>query len=138
MEVCEPAHLPEIRALAAHLEVQPLVAEVSLLQRLVREAVVGVVLFNHILVDGSRLPQYQVRVGVFDSRDATVGIHVGEWLLLDLRETKRLDFVVETELLEEEDCLLSEIMSKITTNVQGHEECLFTFHGFGPGAAKTY
>lgn len=106
VEVREPAHLAKVRALAAHLEMQPLVAEVALLQPGVRDAVGGgVVLLDQVLVDGARLPKRQARVWVLDGRNTAVWVDVSKGLLLNVVEAERLDLVVETQLLKEEDCL---------------------------------
>ncbi|KAK6855819.1 glutathione transferase [Apiospora arundinis] len=40
--------------------------------------------------------------GVLDGRDATVGIHVSEGLLLHILEAERLDLIVEPELFQQE------------------------------------
>lgn len=142
VEVHEPAGLAEVRALPAHLEVQELVAEVPLLQGAVRDAVGGgVVLFDHVLVDGARLPQRDARVGVLDRGDTPIGVDVYEGLLLDVVEAERLDLVVETELLEDEDSLrgMSAILChpNIITNQLGPSDVsALTFHGFGPGAGR--
>lgn len=106
VEVLEPAALAEVRALSAHLEVQPLVAEVALLQRAVRDVVGGgVVLFGQVLVDGAGLPERQACVRVLDGWHPAVGVDVGEGLLLNVVEAERLDLIVEAKLLEDEDSL---------------------------------
>lgn len=106
MKVLEPAALAEVRALAAHLEVQPLVAEVAFLQRGVRDVVSGgVVLLGQVLVDGARFPERQARVRVLDGRHSAVWVDVDEGLLLDVVETERLDLIIEAQLLKNEDRL---------------------------------
>ena len=53
--------------MAAHLELEPLVELVSLLQRIIRELLVSVILVDDILYDRAGLPQGEVRVRVLDS-----------------------------------------------------------------------
>lgn len=106
VQVLEPAALAEVRALAAHLEVQPLVTVVALLQSSVRDVVGGgVVLLCQVLVDGPRFPERQARVRVLDRWHPAVGVDVGEGLLLDVVETERLDLIIEAQLLKNEDRL---------------------------------
>lgn len=42
-----------------------------------------VVGLNEILNDGARLPQRDTRVGVLNGWDATIGVDLDEWLLLE-------------------------------------------------------
>lgn len=89
VQVLKPAALAKVRALPAHLEVQPLITEVALLQRAVRDAVVGgVVLLGQVLVDGTRLPEREASVGVFDRGDSPVWIDVYKRLLLNVVEAE--------------------------------------------------
>lgn len=135
VEVHEPGGLAEVGALAARLEVQPLVAEVALPQRAVRDAAgVGVVLLGQVLVDGARLPQRHARVRVLDRRHPAVGVDVGEWLLLDVVEAERLDLVVEAEFLQEEDGLWEVSAGRRPDTSTAYSA--LTFHGFGPGAGE--
>lgn len=55
VEVAEPCLLAEVRTLTGHLEVKPLVGFVLLRHRGVAELVVGVVGFDEVLDDGTRL-----------------------------------------------------------------------------------
>ena len=64
-----------------------------------------IVLLYYVLVDGTRLPQSQIGVGILDGRHATIWIDVGKGLLLDTVKTKGLDLVVESEFFEYEDRL---------------------------------
>jgi hypothetical protein len=73
---------------------------VSLVERLVREPLLGVVHFDEVLVNSTRLPECETRIWVLDSRGTTVWVDVGVGLLLNILETKRLDFVVQTQLFE--------------------------------------
>jgi hypothetical protein len=119
-----PAALSIVRALAAHLEVKPLVEQVPLVERVVGQLFLLIVHLFQVLDDGSRLPERQIGVGVHDrcssqssiddatsnrglsrTRHSSVGIDVDERRLLDVVELKRLDDIGDSELLEYQDCL---------------------------------
>ncbi|KAK8030582.1 hypothetical protein PG990_000316 [Apiospora arundinis] len=58
--------------------------------------------------------------GVLDGRDATVGIHVSEGLLLHILEAERLDLIVEPELFQQEYDLENGIRSNgLSKAIQG-------------------
>ena len=103
MPVGEPVSLSVIRALAGHLEVQPLVREMVLF-RVWGEAefVRLVVLRNQILDNGARFPDCNVRVRVMERREAAVGVQ-GEILgFLDAVHGNVLGFEGEVEFFEDE------------------------------------
>lgn len=101
MPHCKPSRLTEIRALAAHLEVQPLAHLIlqgtgSVCETLLLVVCVLCLLalacssnFNHayheILDDGRGLPERDVCVGVFDCWDTAVRVNFRELWLLELR-----------------------------------------------------
>lgn len=61
-----PSGLAIVRALAADLEMQPLVALVLLLKGGVADEVLGVILLDQVVQDGARLPQCQARIRVMN------------------------------------------------------------------------
>jgi hypothetical protein len=69
------------------------------------QALLCVVHLDQVLVDGARLPQGDVRVGVFNGGNAPIGVDVNEGLLLDVVEAEGLELVVDSELFEDEDGL---------------------------------
>jgi hypothetical protein len=120
MQDVEPRRLPEIRALAADLEREPLVAEVFFFQASVAQHVGSVVLLNEVVYYCAGFPEREARVGVLDGWSrvnggrkrvgawgsmrtwrAAVGVEVDKGLLLDGFEFKRVDFVGEAEFFED-------------------------------------
>lgn len=99
----EPAALTVIGSLAAHLELEELVAEVAVDDIVKCEALLRVVLLDEVLVDGSRLPKGETGVRVFDGRDAAVGVDVYERRFLHVIEAERFELVVKGEFLKEEN-----------------------------------
>lgn len=51
-----PGRLTIVWSLTTHLELEPLVEMVSFLERLVREILISIVLFDNVLDDSPRLP----------------------------------------------------------------------------------
>lgn len=81
----EPDRLAVIRALAGHLEVQPLVAVMFLREFSVGEGIVLVVRLDQVLVYGARFPEGDARVWISDNRDATIRIDLLEGRLNGFR-----------------------------------------------------
>jgi hypothetical protein len=76
---------------------------VALLQVRVRKFLLRVVLLDEVLDDGSRFPQDEIGVWVFDGGVAAVGVDVCERLLLHIAEFERIDLVWDGELLKDQD-----------------------------------
>ena len=90
----KPPTLSVVGTLPAGLEIQPLVAQMALVQGVVGETVLGVVHLGYVLVDGAGFPEGEPRVGVLDGGGAAVAVDVGEGLLFDVVEADGVDFVV--------------------------------------------
>jgi hypothetical protein len=86
VEIGEPAVLAVIWALAGHLEVEVLLLEVALRERLgaVANLVLLVVRLDQVLDDGPGLPQCDASVGVLDGWYTPIWVDADEWLLLNL------------------------------------------------------
>jgi hypothetical protein len=61
-----PAALSKIWALPAHLEHEPLIDKMFILQLLAGQLFLCVILFDKILHDGARFPKCQIGIGVDD------------------------------------------------------------------------
>ena len=72
MEHLEPRSLAVVRTLARDLECQPLVLVVLLWARAVGDLVILVVGVDEVLDDGSRFPEADASVGVFDGGDTAL------------------------------------------------------------------
>ena len=66
MQVIEPTGLPKVRALAAYLKSEPLIAEVLLLEGVVAEDMLCVVLLDDVLDDGAGFPERDSGIGILD------------------------------------------------------------------------
>lgn len=89
--------------LAAYLEVKPRLALVFFRGFVsVGELVALVVLVNQIFDDGTRFPNGQSRIGVFNGRDTTVGVDLFVRLLLQVGELHQLNSIGDAELLQED------------------------------------
>lgn len=90
----EPSCLAVIRALARHLEVEPLLGMVVVIRtRCVAELAIGVVLLNEVLNDCAGFPEGKVGVGVVDGRHAAVRVDFEVLGLFNILEAYRDDFV---------------------------------------------
>ena len=75
VEVGEPGRLAEVRALAGHLEMEPLLGVVFLPEGIPRvgDGVFAVILLHQVFEDGAGFEEGDVGIGVVDRRDAIVG-----------------------------------------------------------------
>lgn len=98
----EPHGLPEVRALAGYLVVQPLLRFVVLF-RAWGEADVAllVVGFDQVFDNGARLPQRDARIRVLNCRHTAVGVDRLVGFLLHVRKLKELKGIRDIELLED-------------------------------------
>lgn len=121
--VGEPDALAEVRALSGDLEVEPdemisraflsersdrilpLLQEVLLGSGSVCELVLLVVLVDQVLDNGTRLPECNASVRVFNGRCSSVDTELLVLGLLEVGEVPELVLVGETELLHEQDNL---------------------------------
>jgi hypothetical protein len=84
------------------LEVQPLLGEVGLLGTgLEADFALGVVLLDEVLDDGTRFPQCEVGVWVYDCGHAAVGVELGEGFALDVGELDIVQVVWDAELFSD-------------------------------------
>lgn len=98
----EPRGLPEVRALAGYLVVQPLLRFEELLRAWGEADVVLLVVgFNQVFDDGARLPQLDARVRVFNCRHTAVGVDRLVRFLLHVRGLNHLVRKRDVELLED-------------------------------------
>ena len=103
VESVEPGSLAEVRALAGHLEVQPLLGRVVVRSALGEaEGVLLVVSLDKVFDDGAGFPQAQAGVGVFNGGNTAVGVELFERLLLHLGELKEFSLIGEVEFLEDD------------------------------------
>ena len=65
-EINQPATLPEVRTLSAHLKHEPLIEEILLLEGFESELLPSVILFDKIHYGSLRLPKGEICVGVDD------------------------------------------------------------------------
>lgn len=87
--------------LTGNLEPDPLLDQVLLCKRAVRDLMIFVVLFDEVLYDGPRLPEREARVRVLDGRHATVGVELEVRFLLHLRELDGFELEGDAQLLED-------------------------------------
>lgn len=94
--------LPEVRALAGYLEVQPLLRfEVLFRARGEADLVLLVVGFDHVFDYGARLPQGDARIGVLNCRHTAIGVDRLVRFLLHVWELDYFDRVRDVKLLED-------------------------------------
>lgn len=93
LEEHSPCRYPVIGSLAAHLELEPLIELMLLLECIVREDLFNVILLYNVLHDGTGFPQSNVCIWVFDSWDPAIWVDVGEGLLLDIGKTHNFELV---------------------------------------------
>ena len=123
MVVGEPDALAEVRALSGDLEVEPdkvvsraflcgyidgilpLLQEVLLGSGSVCKLVLLVVLLDQVLDNGTRLPEGDASVRVFDGRCSSIDTELLVLRLLEVGEVPELVLVGETKLLHEQDNL---------------------------------
>ena len=98
----EPHGLPEVRALAGYLVVQPLLRFVVLFRAWGEADVVLLVVgFDQVFDDGARLPQCDARIRVLNCRHTAVGVERLVRFLLHVRELDDLVRISHVELLED-------------------------------------
>ena len=56
-------------------------------------------------VDGTRFPQCNTGIGIFDGRDTTIGVDIDEGLLLDVAKVNELGFVGQAKLFQHDSRL---------------------------------
>jgi hypothetical protein len=101
----EPHGLPEVRALAGYLVVQPLLRFVVLFRAWGEADVVLLVVgFDQVFDDGARLPQRDARIRVLNCRHTAVGVDRLVRFLLHVRELDDLVRIRDVELLEDHGC----------------------------------
>lgn len=106
MVASEPDGLAKVRALAGHLEVQPLLGEEVVLRALGEaDLVLLVVCLDKVFQDCARFPQGNAGVGVFNGGDTAVGVDRYVGLLLYFGELHVLVDVGNVELLKDHDDL---------------------------------
>lgn len=103
VESVEPGSLAKVRALAGHLEVQPLLGRVVVRSALGEaEGVLLVISLDKVFDDGAGFPEVQTGVGVFNGGNTAVGVELFERLLLHLGELKEFRLIGEVEFLEDD------------------------------------
>jgi hypothetical protein len=87
--------------LARDLDKEPLSEVVLLGEGRVGKALLCVILLDEVFRDGSRFPESDPSVGVFNGRASAVGAHEDKTPLLDYREANELCSVGNVQLFED-------------------------------------
>lgn len=101
-EIQETHGLLKVWALSRHLEEEVLLGQ-PVLVAASREAqsLVDIILVDHVFDNGPRFPERNARVGVFERRDAAIGVDLDKLGGLGVLETDLNNFVVQVQFIED-------------------------------------